>query len=349
MMKLKIIKSNFFDCGSLIILFLSILMPCISLGATQALEQLDMFNRNKSASSNSKNMQDNASAMRVKGANKQNKSLSNKPSNNSGVEQKMSDEDVINKLAFKDVQKKLFPLTGEQVLQLHHDYNSSEFALSSTAGTPPRPAVTTQNVKLAPGSTPSVIRLGQGFISSVVFLDSTGAPWPIIAYDLGDPSSFNIQWDKSGNTLMIQSRKLYTYGNMAIRLQGLNTPIMLTLVPGQQAIDYRVDMRVMGLGPNAKESHSEVNLPAATSDMMMQILDDIPPNGGKQGVVKGGPAKVWSVGNTMFVRTRLTVLSPGWISKISSADGMNVYKMTDSPILLVSWQGKVMQLKIEGL
>ena len=200
-----------------------------------------------------------------------------------------------------------------------------------------------------PTSTPENRKTFKHIISSVVFLDSSGAPWPIIAYDIGDPSAYNIQWDKSGNTLMIQSKKLYTYGNMAIRLQGLNTPVMLTLVPGQKAIDYRVDMRVMGYGPNAKDVPSEMNLPEGANDTLLKILDDIPPENGKLLNVKGGPAKAWSVNSTMYVRTRLTILSPGWLSKMSSADGMNVYKMSDSPVLLVSWHGKVMQLKIEGL
>lgn len=321
---------------------LILMVPLISKAADQeAYEQLQMFRKkNSNTKSNSNKTQPQKQTTQTNNQAKE---------TNKQTTKKVSDDDIINQLAFEKVRKKLNPLTSEQVLQLHHDYNNSEFALAATPGTPPRPAVTTQVVKLDPGSTPSVIRLGQGFISSVVFLDSTGAPWPIIAYDLGDPASFNIQWDKSGNTLMIQSKKLYTYGNMAIRLQGLNTPIMLTLVPGQQVIDYRVDMRVLGYGPNAKEAPSEVNLPAASNDVMMQVLDDVPPPGSKQAKVKGGPAKVWSVGSTMFVRTRLTILSPGWISKMSSADGMNVYKMTDSPVLLVSWHGKVMQLKIEGL
>ena len=147
---------------------------------------------------------------------------------------------------------------------------------------------------------------------------------------------------------MIQSKKLYTYGNMAIRLQGLSTPVMLTLIPGQKAIDYRVDMRVVGYGPNANKP-TEINLPPATNSVLMQVLDDVAPPGSKLMMVKGGPAKAWTIGDIMYVRTRLTVLSPGWMSMMSSADGTHVYKMSDSPILLVSWHGKVMQLKIEGL
>lgn len=328
-----------------------IFLPSAIVYADQALDQLVMFNRNMPGVSHSAGNQDKVSPiLKNKSRNRPRVNKTSKVLNKPVVHQEdgTSDKEAINKSAFTQVKDRMFPLSHEQVLQLHQEYNSSQFALNSTAGTPPRPAVTTQVVRLDPGSTPSVIRLGQGFISSVVFLDSTGAPWPIIAYDLGDPTSFNIQWDKSGNTLMIQSKKLYTYGNMAIRLQGLSTPVMLTLIPGQKAIDYRVDMRVVGYGPNANKP-TEINLPPATNSVLMQVLDDVAPPGSKLMMVKGGPAKAWTIGDIMYVRTRLTVLSPGWMSMMSSADGTHVYKMSDSPILLVSWHGKVMQLKIEGL
>ena len=194
-----------------------------------------------------------------------------------------------------------------------------------------------------------MIRLSQGFVSSLVFLDSTGAPWPISAYDLGDPEAFNIQWDKTSNTLMIQASKLYTYGNLAVRLRGLNTPVMLTLIPGQKAVDYRVDLRVQGYGPNAKNMPLDQGMPPSASDVLLHILEGVPPSGSSRLVVSGGDAHAWMWHEKMFVRTNLTILSPGWIGSMTSADGMHAYEMQKSPVLLVSWHGKVMQLKVEGL
>ncbi len=262
---------------------------------------------------------------------------------------KFSPEDLMAEDAFDKVQKRLFPLKHDQVLRLHQRYNAAQFSLAATPGTPPRAASTSQIVRLAPGSTPPIIRLAQGFVTSVVFLDSTGAPWPIVAYDIGNPSLFNVQWDKSGNTLMMQSNKLYSYGNMAIKLQGLNTPVMITIVPGQKAVDYRIDMRVQGYGPNAKMLPTGLGLPPSADNELLKVLDGIPPTGSNKLYVKGGPAKAWLRGDRMFVRTRLTVLSPGWIATMTSADGTHAYEMPPAPVLLVSWHGKLMQIKLEGL
>ncbi len=259
------------------------------------------------------------------------------------------DDAIVDNIAFANVERQLFPLSPDKIKDLRKKFNSTEYAKTLPVGTPPKPTATSQFVNLSPGSTPPVIRLSQGFVSSLVFLDSTGAPWPISAYDLGDPSAFNIQWDKTSNTLMIQSSKLYTYGNLAVRLRGLNTPVMLTLIPGQKAVDYRVDLRVEGYGPNAKSMPMEEGLPPSASDVLLHILDGVPPQGSRRLVVNGGDARAWLLENTMYVRTNLTILSPGWIGSMTSADGMHAYEMQKSPVLLVSWHGKVMQLKVEGL
>ncbi len=260
-----------------------------------------------------------------------------------------SDKQVVEELAFEGVTEQLFPLNPEEIVRIKQQYHTTEFAQQSPVGTPPKPTATSQFVNLSPGSTPPVIRLSQGFVSSLVFLDSTGAPWPISAYDLGDPSAFNIQWDKTSNTIMIQASKLYTYGNLAVRLRGLNTPVMLTLIPGQKAVDYRVDLRVQGYGPHAKSMPMEEGIPPAANDILLHVLEGVPPDGSTRLVVSGGDARAWILNERMFIRTSLTILSPGWIGSMTSADGTHAYEMQKSPVLLVSWHGKVMQLKVEGL
>ena len=267
------------------------------------------------------------------------------PNPDSDLAQKALDEK-----AFREVVRNLMPLTPEQILRLRSKYNMTELAKVTTPDAPPKPVASTQNVQLAPGSTPPVIRLSKGYVSSVVFLDTTGAPWPIQDYDLGDPGAFGIQWDKQSNTLMIQAKKLYTYGNLAVRLQGLHTPVMLTLIPGQAAVDYRADLRILSYGPNAKMLPNTQVQPESADEILLSILDGVPPNGGKQLDVQGGDAQIWILDNVMFVRTRLKILSPGWLAYMSSADGMQVYKMQPSSTLLVALpeQGRTTILKITG-
>ena len=334
--------------------------PPPATSAQQALEQLRMLQQRLSPST-ANNEKEKAKEGQQKTSQDQNHQTDEKNSqlvaeknNNVTVPSNAppiapSDQDTINELAFDNVTQQMFPLSPEEIIRVKQMYHTNEFAEASTAGTPPKPTATSQFVNLSPGSTPPVIRLSQGFVSSLVFLDSTGAPWPISAYDLGDPSAFNIQWDKTSNTLMIQASKLYTYGNLAVRLRGLNTPVMLTLIPGQKAVDYRVDLRVQGYGPNAKSMPMEEGIPPAANDILLHVLDGVPPDGSTRLVVSGGEARAWLLNDRMFIRTGLTILSPGWIGSMTSADGTHAYEMQKSPVLLVSWHGKVMQLKVEGL
>lgn len=334
--------------------------------AKQALEQLRMLQgklssspskkgdkntksaRNSNANSNSSEVKESDLDRRRRAAASSQNSAAKIEGPSSGGSLTKEDE-TIDKIAFAGIENQLFPLKPKNIVKLRELFNKNELAKVQSPDTPPKPTATSQFVNLSPGSTPPVIRLAQGFVSSLVFLDSTGSPWPITAYDLGDPSAFNIQWDKISNTLMIQSNNLYTYGNLAVRLQGLNTPVMLTLIPGQKAVDYRVDLRIQGYGPNAKNMPMEEGLPPAANDVLLHVLDGVPPQGSTRLVVSGGDARAWLLHNKMYIRTNLTILSPGWIGSMTSADGMHAYEMQKSPVLLVSWHGKVMQLKVEGL
>jgi len=327
-----------------------------SQSAQQALEQLRMLqqrlskkNPEQSQNAETSKLPPAGATLRVPSFQPSSGGSANTNNSGNGEILSSSDAEVVNDLAFKDVANQLFPLSPEQIIRLKQMYHTSEYAQASSAGTPPKPTATSQFVNLSPGSTPPVIRLSQGFVSSLVFLDSTGAPWPITAYDLGDPTAFNIQWDKVGNTLMIQANKLYTYGNLAVKLQGLNTPVMLTLIPGQKAVDYRVDLRMQGYGPNAKSMPTEDGIPPAANDLLLHVLEGVPPNGSTRLSVSGGDARAWLFDERMYVRTNLTILSPGWIGSMTSADGMHAYEMQKAPVLLVSWHGKIMQLKVEGL
>jgi intracellular multiplication protein IcmK len=247
---------------------------------------------------------------------------------------------------FARMANKLMPMSPDQINTLREAYNRTQKASQQTGFVPPRPTASSKIVDLSPGATPPVIRLASGFITSLVFLDATGVPWPIKAYDLGDPASYNIQWDQKGSTMMIQAITEYKSGNLAVILEGLATPVMLTLMPGQRAVDYRVDVQIPMAGPNAKPTRNIVNL--SDNGSLLAVLDGLPPQGSRQMSVKGGEAQAWLAGKRLYLRTRLTVLSPGWMAKMASADGTQAYEMPVTPIILASRDGETVKLTLEG-
>lgn len=251
--------------------------------------------------------------------------------------------------AFQDMTGKMFPMTADQIRAFRQVYESTKRITAEPARIPPRPLVSSQTISLSPGTVPPLIRLANGYVSSVVFVDETGAPWPVTAYSVGNPQAFNIQWDNESNLLMIQGQGAYVSGNMAVTLKDLPTPIMLTIVSEQNVVDYRVDFRVQGRGPNANGSIINASLPQNNNQMLMNLLDGVPPGDASSLEVTGGPAQVWLRGSTMFLRTPLTVLSPSWTATMTSPDGTKVYQMNPTPMILVSDRGQSVVLKVKGL
>lgn len=250
--------------------------------------------------------------------------------------------------AFNSMLKQNMPLSPQQVVQLHQQIDLSQRAAAVPANVPPKPVSTTIMVNLAPGTTPPAVRLAQGYVSSLVFVDSTGAPWPISSFDIGNPKAMNIQWDGKSNILLLQAVSPYSDGNMVVKLVGLPTPITLELVSGQRVVDFRVDLHVSGLGPNTKDLPTGSALPASANQLLLGVLDGVAPAGSKQLTVSGADCQAWMLGEKIYFRTRMTVLSPGWIGKMVSPDGMIAYELPKTSSVLISRYGEPVELKIEG-
>ncbi|MBA3662493.1 MAG: type IV secretion protein IcmK [Gammaproteobacteria bacterium] len=251
-------------------------------------------------------------------------------------------------IAFNMMLQQNMPLSPQQIVQLRQQIDMSQRAAAVAPVVPPKPVSSTLMINLAPGTTPPAVRLAQGYVSSLVFVDSTGSPWPIAAFDIGNPKAVTIQWDGKSNILLLQSILPYTDGDIVIRLVGLPTPVTLELVSGQRVVDYRVDVHVPGIGPNTKDLPIGSTLPDSANQLLLGILDGIPPPGSKTMRVIGADAQAFSMGEKMYLRTRLTLLSPGWIGTMVSPDGMHAYELPKTSSILVSKYGEPAELRIEG-
>lgn len=253
------------------------------------------------------------------------------------------------RIAFSKMVKQLLPLSNEQLSTLKSMMDKSARTSALYPGVPPRETASSLLVNLSPGATPPLIRLRLGYVSSLLFIDSTGQPWPVVGYDLGNPKAFNIQWDQQHNAsaLMVQAVAGYNTGNIVVMLKGLSIPVVLSFIPGQKAVDYLSYVRVPGFGPNA--SPELRHLPQQASPELMSVLNGIPPVRSKRVEVLGGEAQAWLVNSVLYLRTRLTLLSPSWVSTLSTPDGMHAYTLSKTPLLLASDRGHMVKLIIRGL
>lgn len=248
---------------------------------------------------------------------------------------------------FQNLLKQQFPMSPEQIKIFRDTLNVYEQALQDQTRNP-TPIMSTRSVDLDPGGAPPPVRISTGYVSSLIFIDETGAPWPIKAYDIGNSSAFNIQWDKESNLMMVQGLVPYSNTNMVVLLHNLETPVILNLINDQQKVDYRIDLRIPGLGPNAKAPIIKSSIPQSDS-LLMNLLDGIAPVRAKPLQVNGGSAEAWLLDEEeLLIRTRLTILSPSYTASMRSADGMKVYRMEKTPVIMAAKDGNTYQLNIEG-
>jgi intracellular multiplication protein IcmK len=268
-----------------------------------------------------------------------------------GVDLQRSQEEMaaeIRQEAFDAAMTGLFPLSTDNIRSLLGKYDETERAVQRPVHGVPQPMVNVQTISLDPGVNPMVLQTAVGYITTLNILDITGAPWPI--QDVSWAGNFEvIEPEEGGHIIRISPMAKEAYGNMSIRLLTLKTPVTIRLETNIDRVQYRVDARIPEYGPFAETPLIEGGTERVAGDAtLMSILDGTPPSEATMMRVSGvdGRTTAYQLNNMIYVRTPLTLLSPGWNQSVSSADGMNVYALNDTPVLLLSDQGSFKRANI---
>lgn len=254
--------------------------------------------------------------------------------------------------AFAKLLKSTAPMTPDQIRQLYAVLQDSKKVVAEPSEQPAKGTSNTIMVDVSPGASAPVIRLSRGYVTAVRFLDATGQPWPIQAYDIGNGSLFDVHWDQKGNTLFMESNTDYEKSNMMVQLKDLSAPVMLNLIPGQSAMDYRDDLRINAMGPNAL-SGNDMSLPNVADQALSAVLNGIEPTNTKQVPTSTLDASAFEANDksALFLRlpSSMTLLSPAWLSRLSSDDGVQAFKIPLASTVVVMQRGKITQFTIAGL
>lgn len=236
----------------------------------------------------------------------------------------------------------MFPLSPEQVKNLLKRYDTTQKAVKTPVYDEPKPEISVQNISLDPGVAPPTIKTAVGNVTTLNILDATGAPWPV--QDVTWAGDFEIvEPEEGGHIIRITPMGQFARGNIVIRMLTLKTPLTMTLETSRDTVQYRVDARIPEYGPfaSAPIMQGGKSLVAGSPDLT-SLLDGVMPGGFTKLKVSGvdGRTTAYENGGNTYVRTPLTLLSPAWHDSVSSADGMNVYALNSSPVLLLSDGGE---------
>ncbi|MBI3440764.1 MAG: type IV secretion protein DotH [Proteobacteria bacterium] len=250
---------------------------------------------------------------------------------------------------FNEALRLLLPLRPEQIRKVLENFKESRQA-AETPIADPVPRTRVETISLDPSVPPASIKTSPGRVTTLTILDSTGSPWPI--QDVSWAGKFDIAGpEEGGHVIRITPQTAHGVGNMSIRLVDLATPITFTLQTGLDEVYYRFDARIPKQGPLAKVpliAYGGLKTVVGTDENLVQVLDGTPPSHSEKLKVDGtdGRTSVWRISGRIYLRTPLTLLSPSWDSSVTSADGMNVYTLSDAPVVLLSDGGKVVRINI---
>ncbi len=256
-------------------------------------------------------------------------------------------EDQIRGQAFAAALTGLLPLKPKEIRKLLETFDETRQAVETPVYPDPVPEVLAETASVDPGSPPMEIKLATGRVTTVTFVDVTGEPWPI--GDITWAGNFEVAKPEPGGYIIrITPQSEFAIGNMSVAMAGnLKTPLVFALKTHRDKVFYRLDVRIPDYGPFAKQPLMEDGGPelAAGNCVCNMILDGIEPDGAVKLSVSGvdGRTSAYKIGDLTYVRTPLTMLSPGWSNSVTSADGTAVYTIQNAPVVLLSDKGKVVQ------
>ena len=257
----------------------------------------------------------------------------------------LEEEQTITDEAFEASLTGAMPLTPEQIREFLGEYDKTQEAIAKPIYDAPTPKVFIETVSLDPGVVPLEIKTSVGFVTTLNFIDVTGEKWAI--QDIGWAGDYEVlQPEDSSNVLRITPLSEFGHGNVSIRLVDLKTPIILSLKTARDEVHYRADLRIPELGPDA--APPLVSVPISTvagKTDMTAILTGVVPQESESLVVSGVDSRTsaYTLDGHTYVRTPLTLLSPGWSASVKSADGTTVYQVGDAPVLLLSDGGRIVR------
>ncbi|MCT4574857.1 MAG: DotH/IcmK family type IV secretion protein [Alphaproteobacteria bacterium] len=263
-----------------------------------------------------------------------------------------TETEKISSAAYELAKDNALPMSTEQIMDFLKEFRKSQKASVVGQGVYPEKRVRIEMLSLDPGENIPTVNVSQGYVTTVSFLDATGSSWPII--DVVSGGNFDVTSpEPNGHIIRITPKVRYGYGNLSVRLRGLEFPVTLNIEVDDDYVDYRFDAKVPLKGPNSKLSIlQQSNIASAGNPVLSSILEGVVPSDLKKITIKSGDldgTTVYQNQDKLYVRTNSTLLSPRWTASASISEGVKVYVTKAYPILLFSDNGEVVKLKLNLL
>lgn len=251
--------------------------------------------------------------------------------------------------AYNEAIRQVFPMTPELIRLYMQTARSTQEAILERPQ--PQPVTETSFIRLEPGEEPPALSVAEGIATALNFYDSTGQPWPISMYVLGNEKFQAIQLGKGSNSLTLSPLVPVGWGNIVVTLEGLNQPVSISLSVSDTTVDSSRNIQIMEPGPNAvvpppPPPRGQPVAGEAGNRMMMKVVEGVDiPEEATSVPVGGVDAKAWLLGEELYVRSRHR-LSTQFHEQMAGPGGFNAYRLKRTPLLMFIVDGRVVAANV---
>lgn len=137
------------------------------------------------------------------------------------------------------------------------------------------------------------------------------------------------------NILTLEPLKAVDYGNVSVTLRGKAVPVIFMVMAGQNEVDIRLDAKVPGKNPDVSYTLNSPLTPVTANRYVgapeidtnaLGFLDGSIPEDATNLISSDASVQAWSYNDKIYVKTRLDVLYPNYMSRAASNDGTKIYR-----------------------
>jgi len=254
-----------------------------------------------------------------------------------------------NEYALESEMMNEIPLPPEKVIEHRKKRQALERANSIRVSGPVNETFDTMNLPMEQKEAIEVY-IVPGYLSTLTFFDSTGAPWPIEYAQPGNQSFQMKIAGKKGNIINLDTSEMYSDANASIGLVGQNHNYIIKLVANDKKNTSKLSFRVPDRGPEAKQqiasSRSVVeNAPEEMYDIINGRIYNL--EGAKNVKISGVEADGYEYNGFLYIVSRHNLLSPARENSVSLPSGTTAYKIYPTSSLQFSVNGEKVFASVE--
>jgi len=260
----------------------------------------------------------------------------------------------------------MIPLTPGMIRDLGKRFGENKRAQEEAVTEVAAPDSRRVSVSFMPGEAVAIIRTVKGYPTAIAFFDRTGEPWPILWDTNSNPAAVAAGANcnagphaggpavaavgfyvctpvKGSNVIEITPMSLEPRGGLVVTLEGAPKPLSFLLIGGGGRYDADLSVQLAERGPKAKAPALLPRAPDTAAPFLTSMLDGVPPAEAVPLSVSGvspDDLRAWRLGDRMYLRTRLALISPEWVGSENGEGGLTVYEVPATPVVLLSDGGR---------